>query len=285
LTELFPGSKVGRHTTRAGLYEIELSADARAGLANFIQSNHPPRGTQLHVPGERVAVAFDVAAQSGQGLRAELIDLTHPLVLWLREQITTRGSGTSAAVAVAVDGDRSSSAPGTYIFATDLWRLEGLHKQVVLRHLVTSVQDDKTLEPDEAERLIYEAARSGERVDMHGYEAFREALGAGFRDCEDQLSNQFSAEAHAFQLENEQRVRQAEIIAEERAAKRLRMLEERLASQRASSDEKRRKAIPLTEGQIRRLLADREQRLARIGAMRHAHTSSRPVAGGIIIVS
>ncbi len=284
LTEFYPGSKIVRHSKLAGVYEISLSADARAGLANFIQSNHPTRGTQLHVPGEKIAVTFDIAAQLGGRPKPEFVDLTHPLTLWLREQIDIREIALSPGVAVALDRTQASNQPDVYIFATDLWRFEGLHKQIVLRHFVVAVEQGRVLDPESAERLINEAARSGTRVDMHLYQHLSGAFVEGFKHCERELVAQFSAEAHSFQLENEQRVRQAEIIAEERAAKRLRMLEDRLTSQRQSDEERRRKAIPLTEGQIRRLIADREQRLARIAAMRHADTASRPVAGGIIVV-
>ena len=76
----------------------------------------------------------------------------------------------------------------------------------------------------------------------------------------------------------------AELIAEERAKKKLKMLQERLHSQRTSIDERRRRAAQLTEGQIRRLIADRDQRLARIALARNAETATRPVSGGIILV-
>src|SRR5262249_41288030 len=116
------------------------------------------------------------------------------------------------------------------------------------------------------------------------YADFRDSLTGVFDRCEQRNFAQFMEEAHFFQLDNEQRVRQAEIIAEERAAKRLRMLEERLASQRASSDERRRRAIQLNEGSIRRLEADRDRRTARIRSMRHAETTLLPVSGGVILV-
>lgn len=284
LTEFYPGSKIEHHPRRAGVYEISLSPDARAGLASFIQSNHPTRGTQLHVPGEKVAATFDIGAQAGLHPKPEFIDLTHPLALWLRAQIDIREVAFTPGVAIALDRSQTVNKPDIYIFATDLWRFEGLHKQVVLRHCALAVEQNCELEPDRAEQLINEAARNGVRIDMYPYQHLSSALADGFNHCERELIAQFSAEAHAFQLENEQRVRQAEIIAEERAAKRLKMLEERLASQRQSNDERRRRAIPMTEGQIRRLVADREQRLARIAAMKHADTVSRPVAGGIIVV-
>ena len=212
------------------------------------------------------------------------MDLTHPLALWLREQTEYLQDTISSGVAIDLNRGNTAVAPDLYIFATDLWRFEGLHKQIVLRHCVMALGKSEPLDPDLAEQLIYDAARHGIRLDLHQYSKVRDALSDGLSQCEGELTNQFSAEAHLFQLENEQRVRQAEIIAEERAAKRLKSLEDRLAGQQQSQDERRRKAIPLTEGQIKRLKADREQRLARIAGMRHAETTSRPVAGGVIVV-
>ena len=147
-----------------------------------------------------------------------------------------------------------------------------------------ATHDLSLLEQDAAERLILNAARFGKKVDMFPYADTADALRESLARCEQSLLEQFAADAHFFQLENEQRVRQAELIAEERAKKKLKMLKERLDSQRTSTDERRRRAAQLTEGQIKRLIADRDQRLARIELARHAETVSRPVSGGIILV-
>ena len=135
-----------------------------------------------------------------------------------------------------------------------------------------------------ADRFINEAARFGNKLDTYPIERYRGELETAFAECEQELSNRFASEAHLFQLDNEQRICQAEIIATERAAKKLRILQERLEGQRASTEERRRRAIQLTEGQIRRLEADRDHRLARISSLRHAETASRPVSGGVILV-
>jgi superfamily II DNA or RNA helicase len=284
LLEYHSGSTIEERPTKAGMFDVSLSADARASLSNYIQTTRPVRSTRLHSPGETVPVVFDITLQSELRPKPEFVDLTHPLALWLREQTEYRQEAISSGVAIGLSRGNTAVPPDLYIFATDLWRFEGLHKQIVLRHCVMSLEKSEPLDPDAAEQLIHDAARHGERLDMHQYRDVREALSSGLEQCESELTTQFSADAHMFQLENEQRVRQAEIIAEERAAKRLRMLEERLAGQKQSQDERRRRAIPLTEGQIKRLKADRDQRLARIAGMRHAETASRPVAGGIIIV-
>jgi len=275
LTEYYPGSKIEQRSIRAGIYDVYLAADAGASLSDFIQRTRPGRPTRLHIPGETVPVVFDITLQSDLRPKPEFVDLTHPLALWLRDQIEHLAIVTSPGVAIDLPRAHTELPPDLYIFATDLWRFEGLHKQIVLRHCVMELGRPDPLDPELAEKLIHDAARHGSRLDMHQYLHAREGLCEGLGQCEVELASQFSADAHLFQLENEQRVRQAEIIAEERAAKRLRMLEERLARQQQSTDERRRKAIPLTEGQIRRLKADREQRLARIAGMRHAETASR----------
>jgi superfamily II DNA or RNA helicase len=284
LGEFYVGSRVERHPTKADLFEISLSIDARASLATYIDNNRPPRGTRLHAPGQTILVVFDIAHQVERRPKPELIDLTHPLILWLRAEIERRGSKSAASVAIELGADRTDVPIGLYVFATDFWRFEGLQRQVVIRNSVMSTKDLSFVEAEPAERLIVNAARFGTKLDMFPYQDLQEALRQSVIQCEKALLQQFAADGHFFRLENEQRVRQAELIAEERAKKKLRMLEERLDGQRASTDERRRRAIQLTEGQIRRLIADRDQRLARIRLARHADTASRAVSGGIILV-
>lgn len=284
LNEFFVGSRVERHPTKDNLFELSLSTEARASLAAFIDNARPARVTRLHAPGQNVAVVFDIAHHVDRRPKPELIDLTHPLVLWLRAEIDRRDAKSAPAVAIELSEQSTDASAGLYVFATDFWRLEGLHRQVVIRNAVMATHDLSLLEQDAAERLILSAARFGKKVDMYPYAEMADALRESLVRCEQSLLEQFGADAHFFQLENEQRVRQAELIAEERAKKKLKMLQERLHSQRTSTDERRRRASQLTEGQIKRLIADRDQRLARIALARNAETASRPVSGGIILV-
>ena len=207
LTEYHPGSKVEERPTKAGIYDVSLSADARASLANFIQTTRPGRSTRLHVPGETVPVVFDIGLQSELRPKPEFVDLTHPLALWLREQTEYLQDTISSGVAIDLNRGNTAVAPDLYIFATDLWRFEGLHKQIVLRHCVMALGKSEPLDPDLAEQLIHDAARHGIRLDLHQYSKVRDALSDGLSQCEGELTNKFSAEAHLFQLENEQRIR------------------------------------------------------------------------------
>ncbi len=284
LDEFFVGSRVERHATKHDLFDISLSTDARASLAAFIDTTRPARATRLHAPGQTVAVVFDIANQADRRPKPELVDLTHPLVLWLRAEIERREAKSAPAVAIELSEQSADAPAGLYVFATDFWRFEGLHRQVVVRNAVMGSHDLSLLEQDAAERLILTAARFGKKLDMFPYAEMADPLRESLARCEQSLLEQFSADAHFFQLENEQRVRQAELIAEERAKKKLKMLQERLHGQRTSPDERRRRAAQLTEGQIKRLIADRDQRLARIALARNAETASRPVSGGIILV-
>jgi hypothetical protein len=161
--------------------------------------------------------------------------------------------------------------------------MDGLQKQIVMRSKIVGT-DDSSYDGEGAEQVIDEAARFGRKLDVYQLSKESDPFINAFAKCEASLEDLYAKEAHLFQLDNEQRVRQATIIAEERAAKKLAMLRERLAGQRASDDERRRRAIPLTEGQIKRLEADRDQRVSRIKSMEYANTATRSVSGGIIVV-
>src|SRR5262249_11485071 len=124
LLEYYPGSTIEERPTKAGIYDVSLSADGRASLSSYIQATRPVRSTRLHVPGETVPAVFDITLQPDLRPKPEFIDLTHPLALWLREQTEHRQESVSAGAAIDLAQANTSAPPDLYIFATDLWRFE-----------------------------------------------------------------------------------------------------------------------------------------------------------------
>ncbi|WP_134500735.1 SNF2-related protein [Microvirga pakistanensis] len=284
LMEHYPGSSIEADPLRSGIYRISLTPEARAALSIYIDNRRPSRATRLHVPGTTVQAVFDIKLQGGVRPRPEIIDITHPLLLWIRSEIERIGRKSEPVTAVEVSSAEAGLPPDLYVFATDLWRFEGLRKDIRLRHMVMSATSDEFLPTNDAERLIDTAARLGTRTDLQQYGILSDDLMEAYARCEDELLDEFFAERNLFRGENKRRIKQALLVIEERGRKKLSQLRERLDNQRRSNDQKRQKAAYMTEGLIKKAEADLEQRRARIRANENPETTNKPVAGGIIVI-
>lgn len=284
LMERYPGSSIENDPVRPGIYKISLTPEARAALSIYIENQRPSRATRLHIPGATVQAVFDIKLQAAARPRPEIIDITHPLLLWVRSEIERIGRKFEPVAALEISSEEAGLPPDLYIFATDLWRFEGLRKDIRLCHMVMSATSEEFVSANDAERLIDAVARLGKRTDLQQYGISSEDLMEAYSRCEDELLDDFFKEQHLFRQENRQRIKQALLVIEERGRKKLTQLRERLDNQRRSNDEKRRRAAPMTEGLIKRAEADLEQRRARILANENPQTTNRPVAGGIIVI-
>ncbi len=285
LVEHYPGSAIEADPLRIGIFRISLNPEARAALAIYIEDRRPSRGTRLHVPGVTVQTVFEAKLLSGFRPRPELIDVTHPLLLWARSEVERRGKTHQPVTTAEISSERADLPPDLYVFATDLWRFEGLRKDIRMRHVAMSATSGEFLSPNDADRLIDTVAREGKKTDLQQFGDLNDALMQAYAACEDELIGEFFKEQHLFRQENLQRIKQALLVVEERGNRKLSQLRERLENQRRSNDEKRRRAAPMTEGLIKKAQADLDQRRARIQANEHPQTTHRPVAGGIIVVT
>lgn len=284
LIETYPGSRLASDHNTPGLFHLQLSPAARAELALYIERHRPHRGTRLQVPGVEISVVFDVADQSKARPRPELLDITHPLIAFARSKMVNRAENKEPVVALAVHDAPEDVPPGIYVFATDLWHLAGMRRDIRLQSLVLSVPSGEMLETGVADRLLDGALKTGTRIDAAEFSGAEDVLYGVFQLCERELDERFLAERHAFRQENYRRAEQARLLVRERSAARIAQLTELLQRQRSSFDEKQRRTAQLTQGRINKLESDRDQRLARIDATEGTVTTRRAIAGGILIV-
>jgi superfamily II DNA or RNA helicase len=284
LHERFPGSSVEYQAGSADIVRILPSPSARDALGNFIEQERPARQTRLVDPGANVLVTFNPNAETPVRGRPEVVDVTHPLVLWMRNVTAAESREIVPAVAAEIDGAEAGVEVGLYVFASDFWRLEGVRKQVTLQHVVLSAETGDRLDAAQGDRLVDKVAQLGSSLDLFEFRSVYDTLTKAFRKCDEMIQADYLEELAAFETDNEVRVAQARQLVEARAARKLEQLRAILDQQKGSDDERRRRVIPLTEARIRQAVDDRDKQLARIERQGRVDQSFRAIVGGVIVV-
>ena len=284
LHERYPGSQIEYHSGSSELFRITPTAKARDALGVFIESRRLARTTNLVRPGFTVIAAFDPDARSRVRQRFELIDISHPLVQWVKSEANLRNMDIVPALAIELDISQTDMSEGRYVFAVDLWRLEGVHQQVTLQTAVISAENGLRISRDVAERFVEISADVGRQVDVSEYHQEYEKLISALSDCETALIDDFLREAELFETDNATRVAQATQLVASRAERNVHQLQSILDDQLRSVDERRRRIIPAMQAKLRKVIEDRDKQFARIERQGQVQQSRRPIAGGLIVV-
>jgi DNA-binding transcriptional regulator YiaG/superfamily II DNA or RNA helicase len=282
LHEKYPGSAVEYDVASSGPFRIDPSAGARDKLAAFIEEERPARHTRL--AGGAIVATFDPGVPAVGRLRPELVDITHPLVLWIRSVKAAETSDLIPAVACELDATRIDVPPGLYVFVSDFWRMEGVRKQLTIEYVALSVETGARMERPLVERLIDSVVQHGKDVDLFEFAEGRQTLVNALQSCEKLMEDEYLSELAAFETENTNRVAQARQLVDARAQRKMFQLQAVLDQLTRSQDERQRRVVPLTEARIRRVREERDQQVARIDRQGRVEASFRPIVGGLIVV-
>ena len=234
--------------------------------------------------GAAIVARFDPNVEGRTRRPPELIDVSHPLVLWIKAELGTHRSEVIPALAIELDRETAGLDEGLYLFATDLWRLEGIRKLVTLRHTVIGADSGAVLSEDAGQRLVEAASEHGHSIDIWMFGDAHEKLVEALTKCKSIIVDKFLQETDAFDSENATRVEQAKQLLHARADRIIGKLQTILAHQLTYTDERRRRIVRVTEARLRNAAEDRDKQLARIERQGHVAHSRRPVAGGLIAV-
>lgn len=284
LHERYPGSQIEYDSDSHDLFCINLSAKARDALGSFVEQRRPGRSTRLPDSGATVIVRFDPNVEGRTRRPPELIDVSHPLVLWIKAERGAHRSDIVPALAIELDRESAALPEGLYLFASDVWRLEGIRKLVTLRHTVLSVESERFVSDDAGQHLVEAASEHGHPIDIRMFADRHQKLTGALTNCESRIVDNFLEETDAFNSENETRLEQATQLVRARAERIIGKLETILAQQLSYTDERRRRIARVTQARLRNAAEDRDKQLARIERQGQVAHSRRPVAGGLIAV-
>ena len=274
------------YETRArSVCEVELAADARLDLAEYLQAEKLEGRTRLALPGVgRVLVQFDNRLGRLR-LDREIVSQYHPVIAFIGARLRADETRRNAPIsALTIERHELEGVkPGAYVFVAERWAFRGGREMEKLMFAACRLQEGKArLEAHDAERLVNTAAVVGrEWLNARG-ELQGETVEKLLHECVGELETEYGAFVEEKARESRDRINlQLEILSRYEERKR----SELDARIEVLQQRGRTRVVPAIQGQLRRLserFSDRKTLLERRLATTHEH---RLVAVGVISVS
>ncbi len=284
------GSKIALEKNSGAVADIELSSDARTDLNLFVQRHKSATHTRLHLSHKPIRCFFDPIQARKFGLGAELIDATHPLVQWIKQQYIDEDSASHPVSAICVDAKYLDGQvePGDYAYAIQKWTFDGLRKESVLSFAAIKVESGEKnllLSDSCSEQLVTLASRQGKTLQnaaslMRSMSKLEDLI-RKVEVCNEKLNSSFRTKEDEVKAQNALRCNQQEVSAKIFMNRRVNELRERIHRYRL---EGKNNVIPATEGLIKKEEDQFSLKMKRISAKRNVDPSLEPLAGGLIRV-
>jgi hypothetical protein len=288
LGRLYPGSTVqqSRDPKAAGALEAQLSSIAKQDLSDYISSTRLARRTRLHEPGRSTLITTNPRWSGQVRPRPELIDTSHPIVLWLREKAKSDSSLTYPLSAVEL-GHHSTAGirPGLYVYMVDRWVFPGLRKEVHLKYAAIEASSGVTLDETEAERLVLHASKHGRDILQSELAKHSALIAQAVELLTNFMEEAFFEREETFEVENQSLLDRQIQAVQGRATAEIAQLEERLRSAEASSDEGQRRIIPAIRGRRDRARERFEMQMEKLQKAQDVSGKFNEIVAGVIIVN
>jgi len=283
----YPGTVINPLPHQNGLFEIQLSDEAKADLKIFCHHNRGTNTTRLHT--KTVPCFFDskVAGAIGK-FNQELLDPTHPLIQWIRNKYEAESNSNiqnkisfQTVSSSRIDSQKANLASGIYVYLVHRWELLGLRKEKRLAYKVIKLGENNPLPDDLAEAFINKTALEGrQRPNADNLVDIEQILNTYYK-CEEVLQENFADVEAEFEAENRDRCNIQENNVRSRAGRKIQEHEARI--QRFRSEGKLT-IIPAEKGKIKKAEQDLQFQLKNIDIKREIDTSNPALAAGIIFV-
>ena len=278
----YPGTKLQNHGKIESALRIRLSQEAQADLGQFTNRAKHATRTRLHQSDVPILCLFDPRTTEEFGRGVELIEPTHPLVRWIREDYEKNHRQLHPVSAVKLDAAKSPVGPGDYAFVTHRWSFAGLRSDHILMHSAMPLKNTTPLDTLTTERLIVAAERHGRTfVNAANVLGELQVIRSGAQKCDDMLGCAFEEHLKDFRAENEYRCKQQETSARKFSDRRIAELRGRIERFRAQGNSR---LIPMTEGLLRKEERQLKDKLDRVAQRQTVDPSLLQLAAGVIRV-
>ncbi|MGB3137830.1 MAG: SNF2-related protein [Nodosilinea sp.] len=279
----YPGTVIAPSPGQERLYAIALSENAKVDLQLFLNQNRCATPTKLHVSGTPVGCFFDPKIAGSMGKRNELLDATHPLILWIRHRYETSAQKLHPVSVTRIDCHTVGLPPGLYLYAAHRWTFIGLKTESQIVYKVAQCSDGALLSDQVSESVLTAVVQKGRsKANAQNFVDDIEQVLDLHRKCEDALEESFGAAVEEFEAENQNRCGIQERSARSFAERKQSELKDRLQRFEAAG---KTQIIPATEGQLKKVTRELEVKLKSIQGKREGSTFEQvQLASGLIFV-
>lgn len=269
--------------TEPTLFDITLSEKAKVDLQVFITQHRCSTPTQLHKSSAPVSCFFDPKISGSMGKRNELLDPTHPLILWIRDRYSTSLQKLHPISAIRTTSVQSDVPAGLYVYAIHCWTFKGLRTDSQIAYQVIRVSNGNMLDAQRSESLLSTLMKEGQS--KHNASNFIENIDLVLQreqECSEALNEACYEAFDDFAIENDARCdvqeRSARAFAERKQTE-LRTRIERF------QQEGKTKILPAIQGQLNKVNRELDVKLISIQHKRDGvEPAPRPLASGVIFV-
>nr|WP_228053306.1 SNF2-related protein [Nodosilinea sp. LEGE 07298] len=279
----YPGTVIAPKSGQDHLYEITLSEDAKVDLQLFLNQHRCATPTKLHISSTPVSCFFDPKIAGTMGKRNELLDATHPLILWIRHRYETAAQKLHPVSATRIDDQTIGLPPGLYVYAAHRWTFTGLKTESQIAYKVARFSDGDLLSDQVSEAVLTAIMQQGHpKSNAQNFIDDTDRVLALHQQCEDVLEDNFGKALEEFDVENQNRCDVQERSARSFAERKQGELKERIQRFREAG---KTQIIPATEGQLRKVTRELEVKLKSIQEKREGSTFEQvQLASGVIFV-
>ncbi|MBE9064352.1 SNF2-related protein [cf. Phormidesmis sp. LEGE 11477] len=278
----YPGTVIAPQQN-SSLFDITLSEKAKVDLQFFISQNRCATPTQLHTSSSPVSCFFDPKVKGSMGKRNELLDPTHPLILWIRDRYTTAAQKLHPVSAICTTTKQSKLEAGLYAYAISLWTFTGLRTESQIAYKLINIEDDKLLDNQVSESVLSTLMQIGQlKPNASSFIADIDSVIKAQVRCKEDLEDSFGKALEDFYEENDSRCDIQEKSARAFAERKQRELTARLEKFKQSG---KTRIIPATQGQLNKVNRELEVKLISIQQKRDdVNPDQKELAAGVIFV-
>jgi superfamily II DNA or RNA helicase len=283
----YPGTVITPLPHQNGLFEIQISDEAKADLKIFCHHNRGTNTTRLHT--KKVACFFDPKLAGFVGkFNQEILDTTHPLIQWIRNKYEPDSNSNiqnkiifQTVSASSIERNKAKVEFGTYVYVIHRWELLGLRKEKRLAYKVIKLGQNNALRDDLAEAFVNITALEGQQTPNANNLVDMEQVLNTYYKCEELLQEDFAVIETEFEAENKDRCNIQESNVRSKAGRKIQEHKSRIDR---FINEGKSTIIPAEQGKIRKVEQNLKLQLKIIDNKRQIDASNPALAAGIICV-
>ena len=279
----YPGTIIAPKPNKSDLYDITLSEDAKIDLQFFASQHRCVTPTQLYRSNVPVSCFFDPKISGSMGKRNELLDPTHPLILWIRDRYATSAQKLHPIAAIRTTSKVSNLSIGLFVYSVYLWTFRGLKTESQITYKMIRVSDGQFLSDQDSETILAKLMQRGQlKPNAHNFIENIDIIIERQQQCNNYIENAFDKALEDFDIDNDNRCNVQEKSARAFAERKQQELEVRLEKFRQA---RKTQIIPAIEGQLKKVKRELEVKLKSIQEKRDSLSfEQKQLASGVIFV-